>query len=639
MRSQRTLLQWLALSGIVASVKTATNAARSCGKWRLRCGAGFRLLALVVAWTAAVRILPAADSVAPTNARPPSILTDSEWAWLTSKSNILVVGVDPSWAAADHEQAPQAPLGMEMDFARRMAEKVGASLRVYPATDWPSVLAAAKRGDVDFLASARRTADKEAEWLFTEPYMDIPIVILVKKVHKGSLTLDEMKNMRLSVGHKFAVEEFVTASYPMLQIIPSKTDFEALLDLSLGDLDVIVMDLATASHVIEQHNIPNLRLAGRVGPRYEFSMACRKDNPLAFSVVRKGLAAISEADRKALRDPWLRFGEPPFYMNRLFWIWVGGVAVCVLSGFLVVMGWNGALKRRVAQTTGALSLELAERKRAETELSRAHSELEIRVQERTAALALANRQLEREVRERRQAEHEVLEISSHERKRIGRDLHDSLGQQLAGVSLLSEALAQRLGATEPQAPVVDTARKISTLINESIRHAKYIVRGLMPVEIVQEGLRHALVRLAEETTRVSSVACTFESDGPAPVHDNDVATNLYRIAQEAINNAIRHGGARALKLRLSADGQRGCLEVEDDGRGMPAPEAPSAGMGLRIMRYRADMCGGELHIAARPGGGVLIRCTFRDHAQDSAGPAPAGPDGQVASGTAPGTAW
>jgi signal transduction histidine kinase len=123
------------------------------------------------------------------------------------------------------------------------------------------------------------------------------------------------------------------------------------------------------------------------------------------------------------------------------------------------------------------------------------------------------------------------------------------------------------------------------------------------------------------------------------VHDNDVATNLYRIAQEAINNAIRHGGARALKLRLSADGQRGCLEVEDDGRGMPAPEAPSAGMGLRIMRYRADMCGGELHITARPGGGVLIRCTFRDHAPDSAGPAPAGPDGQVASGAAPGTAW
>lgn len=548
---------------------------------------------------------------ATTNAPFQAVLTNEEWAWLTGRSNTLVVGVDPSWAVADPELDPKTRSGMEMDFARRVAEKVGASLRIYPAKDWNAVLAAARSGEVDFLAALRRTPDKEAEWLFTEPYMDIPVVILVKKTQRESLTVEEMSHLRLAVGHKYAVDEFVATSYPMLTVTPIKSDLDGILDLSVGDLDVLIIDLATASQFIEQHNIANLRIAGRVGPHYEFSMACSHAQPMAFAVISKGLAAIDESDRKTIRDKWLRFQEQPFYRNRLFWLWVGGSAVCVLAVLLVVVGWNTALKRKVEQTTRALVQELAERRRTESELSRAHSELELRVRERTAELADANRQLEREVAERRQAEREVLEISSHERKRIGRDLHDSLGQQLAGVSLLSEALAQRM--SESQAAEATTARKISTLINESIAHAKYIVRGLMPVEIVQEGLRHALKRLAEETARISSVTCSFDSDGPSPVYDNDVATNLYRIAQEAVANAVKHGKARHLALRLTADGHCGQLEILDDGRGLPQQQPSTTGLGLPIMRYRAEMCGGEFRIENRPEGGVRVRCTFRDH--------------------------
>ena len=578
-----------------------------------RFGGGRHIAALCLVGglvTGAVAVQPAITS-ATTNEFSPAVLSEEEWAWLTSRSNILVVGVDPSWPVSDPDLDPKARSGMEMDFARRVAEKVGASLRIYPADNWPSVLAAAQRGDVDFLAALRRTPDKENAWLFTEPYMDIPVVILVKKTRSESLTTDEMRHLRLAVGHKYAVDEFVATVYPMLTVTPIKSDLDGILDLSVGDLDVLIMDLATASQFIEQHNITNLRIAGRIGPHYEFSMACGRGQAMAFSIVSKGLASIDESDRKAIRDKWLRFQEQPFYRNRLFWLWVGGGGGCVLGVLLIVLLWNAALKHRVEQTTRALVQELAERRRAEAELSRAHAELELRVRDRTAELAEANHRLEREVAERRQAEREVLEISSHERKRIGRDLHDSLGQQLAGVSLLSEALAQRVA--DAQASEAATARKISALINDSIAHAKYIVRGLMPVEIVQEGLRHALKRLAEETARISAVSCSFDSDGPSPVYDNDVATNLYRIAQEAIANAVKHGKARRLALRLTADGRGGQLEVIDDGCGLPHPPLATSGMGLRIMRYRAEMCGGDLQIANRSEGGVCVRCTFLDH--------------------------
>ncbi len=548
--------------------------------------------------------------------QPSDILSRDERAWLNSHSNRLVLGVDPAWRNMEQESPGDQFSGMEVDFIEAMTKNIGAKYTFFSSGTWTGVVHAAKTGLVDILPVVRKESLPGGGWLFTAPYIEVPVVLLVRTPRKGSFTVDEMTRMRLAVGKKYALDHFVRSTYPRLALVPIKSDIDGLLDLSVGDIDVLVMDLESASRLITKHKITNLMVTGRIGPLYDFSMACSAENTTLYSIINKGLASITSEQKRAIVDKWINLREPPFFKSRVFWAWFVGVMGAVAAGFMVVLAWNLTLKRQVAQTTHELVQELAERKRAEEELSLAHAELDLRVKERTRELAVANEQLTREIAYRRRAESEVLEISNIERKRIGRDLHDSLGQELAGVACLCEAMATRIVEQSPALAVM--ARRIATVVGQSIVQAKYIVRGLMPVEIVKEGLSYALKRLAEETSGTAAVVCRFESDVPSPVYDNDVATNLYRIAQEATANAIKHGKAQNITITLKVNDLNGRLSIEDDGCGLHTDLDATTGMGVRIMRYRAEMCGGKLCLDPLPGGGTAVTCTFRDHQVASA---------------------
>jgi signal transduction histidine kinase len=212
------------------------------------------------------------------------------------------------------------------------------------------------------------------------------------------------------------------------------------------------------------------------------------------------------------------------------------------------------------------------------------------VQQRTA-------QLRDEMAGRKKLQEEILNISSREQQRLGRDLHDSLGQKLAGAVYLSKALAD-------QTP---DAAHLNEVLKESVAQVRLIARGLSPVAVGEDGLPNALRRLADETTEIFSVACSFKTDVSSPFSAaENVATHLYQIAQEAVNNAIRHGHARDITIRLTAN----TLSIENNGTGFDATaEARSSGMGLQIMRYRAEIMGGSLDIKSAAGGTTIV-CRF-----------------------------
>jgi two-component system, LuxR family, sensor kinase FixL len=213
----------------------------------------------------------------------------------------------------------------------------------------------------------------------------------------------------------------------------------------------------------------------------------------------------------------------------------------------------------------------------------------------------------RDITERKRLESEILEISDREQRRIGQDLHDGLCQHLAGIELMSQVAAQKLAAKSKS----DAARvdEIAKLVREAISQTRLLARGLSPVMRESEGLMSALQELAASTERLFGVGCMLECDSPVLVHDHTVATHLYRIAQEAVSNAIKHGKARKITIRLKAAGEKYVLSVKDSGVGLPKIISNKNGMGLRIMEYRARMVSGALMVERDLNGGTSVICS------------------------------
>jgi two-component system, LuxR family, sensor kinase FixL len=213
----------------------------------------------------------------------------------------------------------------------------------------------------------------------------------------------------------------------------------------------------------------------------------------------------------------------------------------------------------------------------------------------------------RDITERKRLEKEILEVSNREQRRIGRDLHDGVRQQLAATTYLIDILADKL--QDKDCAESAEAGRIGRLIHETIAQTRSIARGLFPVKLEESGLSSALAELAENTAALFKIDCRFTCDSPPPDLENDIALHLYYIAQESVLNAARHGKAARVQVSLAKPNGLLTLTVEDDGLGLKsAPAGQSAGMGVRIMRYRARVMGGTLDLKNRPGRGTQVKC-------------------------------
>ncbi len=206
--------------------------------------------------------------------------------------------------------------------------------------------------------------------------------------------------------------------------------------------------------------------------------------------------------------------------------------------------------------------------------------------------------------ERRRSEKEILDASLREQQRIGQDLHDGLGQHLTGIEILSHILEEELA--EKNLPQAAQAGKIAARVREAISHTRYLARGLSPVHIEGDGLMTALTEFSANVEEIFQVRCRFECPKPVYFDDHNIATHLYRIAQEATNNAIKHGKAKNISISLTRKKEIR-LEIADDGTGFSST-SDRTGIGLRIMNRRATMMGGRFEISQRPEGGLKASC-------------------------------
>ena len=231
---------------------------------------------------------------------------------------------------------------------------------------------------------------------------------------------------------------------------------------------------------------------------------------------------------------------------------------------------------------------------------------------RLAAAATAH-----DITDQKQFEREILEIVDREKERLGRELHDGLCQTLAGISALSSTLSSKLARSgdpastaDGQAAAADAAAEIARLLNEAIGEARDMARGLGAVGLSESGLESALETLALDVRHLFRASCTFACARPLGRLDREAERHLFRIAQEAVNNAVAHGKAKRIEIRLGARSGEGLLTVRDNGVGMPESLRPPDGIGLHNMVYRARLIDGRIEVRRRSRGGTTVLCAF-----------------------------
>ena len=256
----------------------------------------------------------------------------------------------------------------------------------------------------------------------------------------------------------------------------------------------------------------------------------------------------------------------------------------------------------------ALVNDVTEREKADHEIKEMKEALESTVERRTALLRQANEELKSEIANRRQLEFELIQVSEREHRRIGHDLHDGICQELAGVRYALESISRKLENIDP---LQKDLQALSDGIHRAMHHTRILSRGLAPMELEHGDLVAALNELVENSSSLYKIECDLELRGePLPLAV-EPATHLFRIAQEALQNAVKHGRASNIHITLDFSVSPAEMVVRDNGsRDCPQPHQPKNGMGLKIMQHRAALLAGTVTVNVLESGGTEVLATF-----------------------------
>lgn len=305
-----------------------------------------------------------------------TVLTKEELAWLAENRDSLTFAVEESYPPFVFVSNDGTLQGLSIDYLEEFERMLGFKFRRSEPDDFHKHLKSLKEGQLDFISSIKKTDKRTDFLLFTDSYIEVPVLILTKKNRQLNISIESLQGVNIAVGKDYSIHEYLNTHYPELNVIPAENDLDGLEMLAFEEVEVFLGDMAVCSYYVEKLGITKIKVTGYSDFVYDLSFATREDLPELAAILNKLLSAIPAAKKEEIRRRWISLDVTPFYKTRTF-IFTLSLLSFIL---LLIMAWNLALNHMVKERT--------------VELKSYKDHLEELVKERTEALTKSNRELE-----------------------------------------------------------------------------------------------------------------------------------------------------------------------------------------------------------------------------------------------------
>lgn len=565
-------------------------------------------------------------------------LTPEEREWLNAHP-VIKLAPDPDFKPIEYFDENGVYCGAAADHIHALEKKLGITITIVRLRNWDEVMDAFKRHDVDLLGAVAATPDRQRYMLFTEPLVVVPGGIFSAREFGKPLAIKDLQGLKVAVVSNYMAHDYLRNAYPQinLDVVPDVST--GLAKASLGMVDVYVENMANATFYLQEAGITNLRLVGKTDFTYRWGIGVRKDWPVLLGILNKGLAALSEDEKKALIGRWIHVKAPPW---RASWAFVSGV-VASLAGVLLVaaVSINLALKRKVNERTAELQRELTERRRLEQELTCLNEQLEERVRERTA-------ELEREVADRQRAEEALQQLTAGLEQRVrsrtaeletsNRELesftfavsHD-LRAPVRHINGYAEMLTEELALKDCRcegdylARIMVSCRRMQEMIDSLLDLSRISRKELQCEQVDLSEIARQIMAEMREAEPQRCVEATI-ADGITATGDPVL---LRSVIENLLHNAWKYTGRRDvahIEFGVDTGGGETVYYVRDDGAGFDAAyagklftpfqrlhtdaEFTGTGVGLATVQRIIHRHGGRVWAFSEPGRGACFFFTL-----------------------------